>query len=72
MPMYEYACKTCGREFEELIRGDEKPACPACGKNDVEKQMSAPAGHMAVLGGGSCPARDACSNAHRCNSACCH
>ena len=33
MPIYEYACKSCGHEFEELIRGNEQPACPACGQS---------------------------------------
>jgi putative FmdB family regulatory protein len=72
MPIYEYTCKSCGREFEELIRGDQQPACPACGKGDVEKQMSAPAGHVASVGGSACPSRDMCANAHRCGANCSH
>ncbi len=32
MPIYEYRCGSCGREFEELVRKDETPVCPACGK----------------------------------------
>ena len=34
MPIYEYSCKTCGNEFEELIVGDAKPGCPSCGSHD--------------------------------------
>ncbi len=30
MPIYEYSCTACGHEFEELVRGDEKPVCPSC------------------------------------------
>ena len=44
MPIYEYACKNCGHEFEELVRGDEVPSCPSCGQGLLEKQMSAPLG----------------------------
>lgn len=43
MPIYEYRCRSCGREFEHLARTrDEKPpACPACGKAGPEKLFSA-------------------------------
>ena len=70
MPIYEYACKNCGREFEELIRGDEQPACPACGQSRVERQMSVPAAHIAVVGGSSCPARDTCGMSGCCGQSC--
>ena len=43
MPLYEYVCPTCRVEFEELVRGDDRPACPQCGNADVEKQLSVPA-----------------------------
>jgi putative FmdB family regulatory protein len=69
MPIYEYVCKGCGLEFEELVRGDEQPGCPACGKEDVERQMSAPAAHMAIAGQASCPSRDVCGS-HCCGPNC--
>jgi len=58
MPIYEYVCETCNQEFEHLQRGDEKPACPSCGKKRLSKKFSVPAAHT---GGGdpACPARDA-------------
>jgi putative FmdB family regulatory protein len=42
MPMYEYTCKECGKEYEELVSLDsqEKPPCPACNSTKVEKKMS--------------------------------
>ncbi|MBN1589379.1 MAG: zinc ribbon domain-containing protein [Pirellulales bacterium] len=43
MPIYEYECRDCGQRFEYLLRGDEKPVCPACGGTKLDKQMSAPA-----------------------------
>lgn len=72
MPIYEYACKKCGCEFEELIRGDEQPACPSCGSEKAERQMSAPAGHVITPAAGGCPARSACGMADRCGGGCGH
>lgn len=43
MPIYEYACDTCGKGFEELIirRSDEaEVACPACRGRRVSRLMS--------------------------------
>ena len=40
MPIYEYGCRKCGREFEELVFSDATPTCPDCGSDDVEKLMS--------------------------------
>ena len=42
MPMYEYRCSKCGAEFEELVFGDEAPACPACHAQETEKLLSRP------------------------------
>jgi putative FmdB family regulatory protein len=42
MPIYEYICKDCKREFEELVFSqDELPPCPKCRSTKVEKLMSA-------------------------------
>ena len=44
MPIFEYACKGCGKEFEALVRPqDAAPACPACKSADLEKLISKPA-----------------------------
>ena len=59
MPIYEYVCQGCGHAFEQLVRGSEKPACPACGKRRLAKQFSVPAAHTAGSTGPACPARDA-------------
>ncbi len=58
MPIYEYTCRECGEEFEHLLRGDEKPSCPACGKARLSKKFSVPAAHTGAAGP-ECPARDA-------------
>src|ERR1700690_2504936 len=30
VPLYEYVCRKCSSQFEALIYGDDKAACPAC------------------------------------------
>lgn len=40
MPIFEYKCGRCGQEFEELVFGDDAPACPACGSKKTSKLMS--------------------------------
>ncbi|TFH37808.1 MAG: zinc ribbon domain-containing protein [Chrysiogenales bacterium] len=42
MPIFEYKCAECEKNFEELVRSDSDPVtCPACGSSKVEKQFSA-------------------------------
>ena len=43
MPIYEYACKSCGREFEALVRGSRTPVCPECKSTELERRFSLPA-----------------------------
>lgn len=53
MPLYEYTCPSCQAEFELLVRASDTPACPTCGSQRIEKQLSVPAAHTA--GGDSLP-----------------
>jgi putative FmdB family regulatory protein len=40
MPIYEYACDSCGHRFERLVRiGAEPPPCPEC-SSSVRKLVS--------------------------------
>ncbi|RMD52065.1 MAG: zinc ribbon domain-containing protein [Nitrospirae bacterium] len=41
MPIYEYRCKKCNRDFEKLVYREEKITCPACGSSEVAKKFSA-------------------------------
>ena len=44
MPIFEYACKSCGKEFEALVLPTTgAPKCPACAGTDLEKLISSPA-----------------------------
>ncbi len=40
MPLYLYACRGCGHEFETLVRAGHEPSCPACQGRDLERQPS--------------------------------
>ena len=40
MPIYEYACRACGHEFETLVRGAETPICAKCSSVELEKKLS--------------------------------
>lgn len=42
MPIYEYSCEQCGNEFELLVRGKEKAACPKCKSVKLERRVSLP------------------------------
>jgi len=64
MPIYEYTCQQCGHDFEYLLRGDEKPACPACGKRRLAKRFSVPAAHTEGSALPQCPAREAGACGH--------
>ena len=41
MPIFEFTCKSCGYEFEALVRKNA-PKCPSCGKAELEKKFSLP------------------------------
>jgi putative FmdB family regulatory protein len=58
VPLYEYACHACEREFELLVRSDVTPACPRCGGTALTKLMSAAA--IGRGGGDPPPAPGAC------------
>jgi len=47
MPLYEYACKTCDKQFEVLVRASETPECPACHGTALERRLSVFAAHTA-------------------------
>lgn len=40
MPIYEYACRDCGHQFETLVRTGTTPECPQCHSIQLEKQLS--------------------------------
>jgi putative FmdB family regulatory protein len=40
MPIFEYACKDCGTNFELLVRQSTIVECPSCNSKSLEKQLS--------------------------------
>lgn len=41
MPIYEYACESCGHRFEKLVSmSADAPPCPDCEASDVRKLIS--------------------------------
>ncbi len=43
MPVFDFTCRSCASEFEQLVRAADTPTCPSCASTDVEKQLSLPA-----------------------------
>ena len=44
MPIYAYACQSCGHELDALQKISDEPLvdCPACGAPELKKLLSAP------------------------------
>jgi len=72
MPIYEYACKSCGHRLEAMQKMSDPllTDCPSCGKPELAKQMSA-AGAFVVKEGrkGSSTTAPACASGG-CGGAC--
>jgi putative FmdB family regulatory protein len=64
MPLYEFTCRKCGHQFEELVGMSDleagKVKCPACRSKRIEKGMSSfatgTAGAPSGSGAGGCGA----------------
>ncbi len=40
MPLFEFTCRHCGHQFETLVLGTRRAACPKCASGDLEKLYS--------------------------------
>lgn len=68
MPIYEYRCRACDKDFEKYVPGaSTKVACPACASGDITRKLSVfgmksdggfvasmPSGGGGCCGGGGC------------------
>jgi len=45
MPIFEFRCRVCGKQFERVVFGSDKEPvrCPGCGSEDAARLMSASA-----------------------------
>ncbi|MHB1273035.1 MAG: FmdB family zinc ribbon protein [Rhodanobacter sp.] len=52
MPIYAFACRACGHAFDRLQKlSDPDPSdCPACGKTELARQVTAPSFRLAGSG----------------------
>jgi putative FmdB family regulatory protein len=49
MPIYEFLCQDCNtifNFFSSRVNTEKRPACPKCGRKELERQVS----HFAVIG----------------------
>ena len=60
MPIYEYGCNACGREFETLVRSGTTPDCPDCHSTDLAKKLAVFA--TAARGGDPAPMAAGCGS----------
>lgn len=71
MPIYEYHCDGCGKDFEVLVfNSSEKIQCPDCGSKKVKRLLSgfsAKSDGKVVTAGG-----DSCSSCSSGNCSSCH
>ncbi|HXU88541.1 MAG TPA: FmdB family zinc ribbon protein [Methylomirabilota bacterium] len=62
MPIYEYRCRRCSKDFEKYVHGPAtKVACPTCDSGDVMRKLSvfglrsdSPVPSTMTTGGGGC------------------
>ena len=68
MPLFEYACKKCGRRFECLVAAGKETSvvCDQCGSADVQKMIS-----CFGIGGGSSRLKASSSSCASCSSKSC-
>ncbi|MDR4496699.1 MAG: zinc ribbon domain-containing protein [Candidatus Scalindua sp.] len=64
MPLYEYRCKKCNKNFELLQKGSEKTVCPECGGKSLEKLFSvfASGGTSEASSSGNGPSSPGCGS----------
>ena len=40
MPIFDYRCRSCGHEFEAIVRVSQPATCPSCQGTDLEQLIS--------------------------------
>jgi len=67
MPIYDYACASCGTRFEHMQSGTAiiYPACPVCSGTNVSKLVSVPG--LIRANNGSHSGHTCCGREERCD-----
>jgi len=68
MPIYEFHCQECGRQFEVLVSigGENGVTCSGCGSRDIRKLVSA-----FGIGGGSSRIKNSSESCANCSATSC-
>ncbi|MDH7570843.1 MAG: zinc ribbon domain-containing protein [Armatimonadota bacterium] len=64
MPLYEYRCEACGKDFvllQPMSASQSGWACPHCGSTQSRRKLSAFASRTATPGGGTASAGAGCA-----------
>ncbi len=75
MPIYEYHCNECDKDFEYLVIGKPEPTCTSCESQNVKKMMSACGFYSKGSGGetvGSSAGASSCGGCAASSCAGCH
>jgi putative FmdB family regulatory protein len=40
MPIFEYVCQKCSHQFEAIVQGTQKAACPKCESKRLDQKLS--------------------------------
>ena len=73
MPIFDFECRGCGSQFEELCLTPNDPVeCPECGGKNAQRQLSVFAAHTSseTACGQPSDMRGACAMADNGNCAC--
>ena len=70
MPIYEYHCKKCDKDFECLVFANDTVTCPECSSTDVCRLMSA-CGFVSKGTGGQTVSASAGSSCSGCSAGSC-
>ena len=58
MPIFEFKCDSCGKEFEKIVfsSGKDSVTCPACNSGETHRILSvfASSGTDKILAGSGC------------------
>lgn len=71
MPIYEYQCQDCGKNFEYLVIGKPDPECTACHSKKVCRLMSTCGFFSKSSGGETVKSSAATSSCGGCNASSC-